>query len=142
GLSPDQLLAILAHELAHIRRHDFLVNGIQRAVECVLFYHPAVWWVSRRIRVERERCCDDLAVGVCGNRLLYAQALLTLEKARSAEPVLALPTAGVGVKDRVHRILGAKGANHDWQSAAAALVFAAILVGGGMLQPTLAGPAV
>ena len=140
GLSADQLLAILAHELAHIRRHDFLVNGIQRAVECVLFYHPAVWWVSGRIRVERERCCDDLAVSVCGDRLLYAQALVALEKARSAEPILALPTAGVGVKDRVRRILGVRGANRDWQSAAAALVFAAILVGAGMLQPTLAGP--
>jgi ankyrin repeat protein/beta-lactamase regulating signal transducer with metallopeptidase domain len=142
GLSADQLLSILAHELAHIRRHDFLVNGIQRAVECVLFYHPAVWWVSGRIRVERERCCDDLAVSVCGDRLLYAQALVALEKARSAEPLLALPTAGVGVKDRVRRILGVSSANRDWQSAAAALVFAVILVGAGMFQPTLARPAV
>src|SRR5688572_1575078 len=142
GLSADQILAILAHELAHIRRHDFLVNGIQRAVECVLFYHPAVWWVSGRIRVERERCCDDLAVSACGDRLLYAQALVALEKARPAEPILALPTAGVGVKDRVRRVLGVGGANRDWQSAAAALVFAAILVGAGMLQPTLAGPTV
>ena len=141
GLSTDQLLAVLAHELAHIRRHDFLVNGIQRAVECVLFYHPAVWWVSGRIRVERERCCDDLAVRVCGDRLLYAQALVALEKARSAELILALPTAGIGVKDRVRRILGA-GANRDWQSAVAALVFAAILVGAGMFQPTIAGPTI
>jgi beta-lactamase regulating signal transducer with metallopeptidase domain len=135
GLSADQLLAVLAHELAHIRRHDFLVNGIQRAVECVLFYHPAVWWVSGRIRVERERCCDDLAVTVCGDRLIYAQALVALEKARSVEPLLALPTAGVGVKDRVRRILGVRGANRDWQSAAAALAFAVILVGAGMWQP-------
>jgi ankyrin repeat protein/beta-lactamase regulating signal transducer with metallopeptidase domain len=135
GLSAGQLLAILSHELAHIRRHDFLVNGIQRAVECVLFYHPAVWWVSRRIRVERELCCDDLAVGVCGDRLIYVQALVALEKARSAEPVLALPTAGVGVKDRVRRILGVRSGNRDWQSAAAALVFAMILVGAGMWQP-------
>jgi beta-lactamase regulating signal transducer with metallopeptidase domain len=143
GLSADQLLAILSHELAHIRRHDFLVNGIQRAVECVLFYHPAVWWVSGKIRVERERCCDDLAVGVCGDRRIYAQALVALEKARSAEPVLALPTAGIGVKDRVRRILGIQGANRDWQSAAAALVFAAILVGAGMWQPpTLTASAV
>ena len=64
GLSPDHLLAVLAHELTHIRRHDFLVNGVQRAVECVLFYHPAVWWISGRMRVERERCCDDVAVRV------------------------------------------------------------------------------
>jgi ankyrin repeat protein/beta-lactamase regulating signal transducer with metallopeptidase domain len=137
GLSADQLLAILSHELAHIRRHDFLVNGLQRAVECVLFYHPAVWWVSGRIRVERERCCDDLAVGVCGDRLIYVQALVALEKARSAEPVLAVPSAGVGVKDRVRRLLGVRGADRDWQSAAAALVFAMILVGAGMWQPPI-----
>jgi ankyrin repeat protein/beta-lactamase regulating signal transducer with metallopeptidase domain len=142
GLTADQLLAVLAHELAHIRRHDFLVNGVQRAIECVLFYHPAVWWISGRIRVERERCCDDAAVRVCGNRVVYAQALVALEKARSAEPVLALPTAGYRVTDRVRRILGAR-ASRDWQSAAAALLFAAILVGAGMFQPpTLAGPAI
>jgi ankyrin repeat protein/beta-lactamase regulating signal transducer with metallopeptidase domain len=134
GLSPDHLLAILAHELAHIRRHDFFVNGLQRAVECVLFYHPAVWWVSRRMRVERELCCDDLAVRVCGNRLVYANALVALEDARIAAPLLALPTAGAGVADRVRRILGIR-ANRDWQSVAAALVFAAILLGAGMWQP-------
>src|SRR5689334_1133166 len=62
GLDPDQWTAVLAHELAHIRRHDYLVNLLQTAVETILFYHPAVWWVSRRIRQEREHCCDDLAV--------------------------------------------------------------------------------
>jgi ankyrin repeat protein/beta-lactamase regulating signal transducer with metallopeptidase domain len=141
GLSSDHLLAILAHELAHIRRHDFLVNGVQRAVECVLFYHPAVWWISGRMRVERERCCDDLAVSVCGDRMVYVRALVALENARVATPILALPTAGAGVADRVRRILG-RGVNRDWQSAVAALVFAAILVGAGMWQPTLAGPVV
>ncbi|HET9217059.1 MAG TPA: ankyrin repeat domain-containing protein [Terriglobia bacterium] len=141
GLSPDHLLAILAHELAHIRRHDFLVNGMQRAVECVLFYHPAVWWISGRMRVERERCCDDVAVQVCGDRLVYVRALVALENARAATPILALPTAGAGVADRVRRILGIRGGSRDWQSAVAALVFAAILVGAGMWQPTLAGPA-
>jgi ankyrin repeat protein/beta-lactamase regulating signal transducer with metallopeptidase domain len=141
GLSADHLLAILAHELAHIRRHDFLVNGVQRAVECVLFYHPAVWWISGRMRVERELCCDDLAVRVCGDRMVYVRALVALEDARAAEPIFALPTAGAGVADRVRRLLG-RGANRDWQSAVAALVFAAILVGAGTWQPTLAGPAV
>jgi ankyrin repeat protein/beta-lactamase regulating signal transducer with metallopeptidase domain len=141
GLSADHLLAILAHELAHIRRHDFLVNGVQRAVECVLFYHPAVWWISSRMRVERERCCDDLAVRVCGDRMVYVRALVALENARAAVPILALPTAGAGVADRVRRILGIRGANRDWQSAVAALMFAAILVSAGLWQPTLAGPA-
>ncbi|MHC5540278.1 M56 family metallopeptidase, partial [Singulisphaera rosea] len=65
-LTVDQLEALLAHELAHIRRLDFLVNSFQVIVEALLFFHPAVWWVSGRIRVEREHCCDDLAVDLCG----------------------------------------------------------------------------
>jgi bla regulator protein blaR1 len=70
GLSPLQLQAILAHELAHVRRHDYLVNLLQSAVEILLFYHPAVWWISAEIRAERENCCDDLAIAVCGHRRL------------------------------------------------------------------------
>jgi beta-lactamase regulating signal transducer with metallopeptidase domain len=65
GLAPSQLEAILAHELAHIRRHDYLVNLFQAWVESLMFYHPAVWWISRCIREERENCCDDLVMGVC-----------------------------------------------------------------------------
>src|SRR5207248_10932295 len=59
GLDESQIAAVLAHELAHVRRHDYLVNMLQSAVETVLFFHPAVWWISRRIREERELCCDD-----------------------------------------------------------------------------------
>jgi hypothetical protein len=65
GLSPAQIEALLAHELAHVHRHDYLVNLLQSFAEVVLFYHPAVWWLSRRVRTERELCCDDLAVGLC-----------------------------------------------------------------------------
>ena len=72
GFSPEQVEALIVHELAHIRRHDYLVNLLQAAVETVLFYHPAVWWVSGRIRAEREHCCDDLAVTIC-DRLVYAR---------------------------------------------------------------------
>ena len=82
GLKPHQLEAILAHELAHIRRHDYLVNLLQTLVETLLFYHPAVWWLSRRIRAERENCCDDLAVSLCGDPYTYAQALADLEELR------------------------------------------------------------
>ena len=78
GLDEAQLEAVLAHELAHIRRYDYLVNLLQNAVETLLFYHPAVWWVSSRIREEREHCCDDLAVAVCGDVILYAGALAKL----------------------------------------------------------------
>ena len=78
GLSPEQLQAILAHELAHVRRHDYLVNLLQSMVETLLFYHPATWWVSAQVRAEREHCCDDLAVEVCGDRLVYVSALAEL----------------------------------------------------------------
>ena len=71
GLPASQLEAILAHELAHIRRHDYLVNLLQTLVETVFFYHPGVWWLSRQIRNERENCCDDLAVAVVGSGVDY-----------------------------------------------------------------------
>ena len=83
GLDEDQLRAILAHELAHIRRYDYLVNILQSAIEVILFYHPAIWWLSHRIRAERENCCDDLAVACCGDTLLYARTL-ALEELRAA----------------------------------------------------------
>ncbi len=62
GLTIQQIEALLAHELAHVRRHDYLVNLLQSVVETLLFYHPAVWWMSRQVRAEREHCCDDLAL--------------------------------------------------------------------------------
>ena len=72
GLAADQLEAILAHELAHIRRYDYVVNLCESAIETLLFYHPAVWWISRRICAERENCCDDRAVELCGDPLVYS----------------------------------------------------------------------
>jgi beta-lactamase regulating signal transducer with metallopeptidase domain len=68
GLTVQQLEALLAHELAHISRHDYLVNLLQNIVETLLFYHPAVWWVSRKIRYGRENCCDDITVSVSKDR--------------------------------------------------------------------------
>jgi hypothetical protein len=76
GLSIEQIEAILAHELAHIRRHDPLINLIQRVIETFLFFHPAVWWVSRCIRLERENSCDDAAMSAGMERHTYAQSLL------------------------------------------------------------------
>ena len=77
GLGPHQLAAILSHEMAHIRRCDPIINLVQRIVEALLFFHPATWWISRRISIERENCCDDLAAAGCG-RLTYAGALLRM----------------------------------------------------------------
>jgi len=104
GLTPLQLQAIIAHELAHVRRHDYLINLLQAMVETLLFYHPAVWWVSAEVRAEREHCCDDLAVAVCGDRLVYVSALAeltTLER-----HTLALAATDGSLLTRVRRILG------------------------------------
>ena len=117
GLAPAQLEAILAHELAHIRRYDYLVNLIQTVVETLFFYHPAVWWISRRLRLERERCCDDVAVEACGNRIRYAEALAAIEEVRGAaapagSPRLARAAVGIGAAggrdlvERIRRVLG------------------------------------
>ncbi len=111
NLTPQQLEAILAHELAHVRRHDYLANFLQTIVETLLFYHPAAWWISRRIRAERENACDDLAVSVLdGNAVAYARALTIIERLRKAtEPQLAMAADGGGrdgsLRFRIHRLL-------------------------------------
>jgi len=108
GLDPRALEAILAHELAHVRRHDYLVNLLQSLLETLLFYHPAVWWLSRQIRVERELCCDDLAVALCGDPLLYSKALARLEELREAgcpPPHLATAADGGSLMNRIQRLL-------------------------------------
>ncbi|HXU33231.1 MAG TPA: M56 family metallopeptidase [Thermoanaerobaculia bacterium] len=123
GLSPWQLEAVLAHELAHVRRHDALVNLLQAAVETLLFFHPTVWWVSGQVRAERENCCDDLAVAVCGNRLSYARALADLEGLRAPLPPLALAADGGSLLDRVRRLVGAPAppAGRSWLAGLLAL---------------------
>jgi uncharacterized protein (TIGR03435 family) len=105
GLTPEQVSAILAHELAHVRRHDAVVNLAQTIAETLLFYHPAVWWVSSRIRAEREHCCDDVALTVSGDAYAYASALAELETWRSAPPALSLAATGGPLLRRVARVL-------------------------------------
>lgn len=104
NLSVQQVESILAHELAHIRRRDYLINLLQSAVEILLFYHPAVWWVSSRMRVERENCCDDIAVEICGDVQTYARALVALEDLRHA-PALAVAANGGSLLFRIRRLL-------------------------------------
>jgi uncharacterized protein (TIGR03435 family) len=106
GLTIEQLETILAHEIAHIRRHDYLVNILQLIVETVLFYHPAVWWTSRQIRREREMCCDDIAVGTCGDPVIYARALSTLARQRLATPAYTMSSTGGTLLERIQRLLG------------------------------------
>jgi beta-lactamase regulating signal transducer with metallopeptidase domain len=104
GLNPNQLEALLAHELAHIRRNDFLINLIQTVIETLLFYHPAVWWLSQRIRTEREHCCDDIAVQVCENSVIYARALATMEELRG-RPTLTMAADGGSLLARIRRLI-------------------------------------
>ena len=105
NLTPSQVEAILAHELVHIRRHDFAVNVAQTVAETLLFYHPGVWWLSGRIRVEREHCCDDAAVELSGDAVEYARALTELEAWRSSGTTLALGVTTGSLGSRVRRIL-------------------------------------
>lgn len=109
GLSASQLETILAHELAHIRRHDYLVNLLQSVAETALFFHPAVWWISSRIREERELCCDDIAVAACGNELEYAEALAALAQQRHDSAQFAMSAAGGSLLGRIQRILSGSG---------------------------------
>lgn len=101
-LTPAQLDAIIAHELAHVRRHDYLVNVGQMVIESLLFYHPAVWWVSRRVREARELCCDDLVVQTT-DRLTYAEALSRIAASGLRMPAVA--ASGGNLRDRVVRVL-------------------------------------
>ncbi|ARD44589.1 hypothetical protein A3Q33_09870 [Colwellia sp. PAMC 21821] len=111
GLTPQQLDMLLLHELAHIRRHDYLVNFFQTLVEILLFFHPAVSWVSKQMRNEREYCSDDIAVQHCGSSLAYAHTLADTaslcEKHRHHTiPNMAMAASGGDLKQRVVRLLG------------------------------------
>jgi GWxTD domain-containing protein len=129
GLSPIQIEAIFAHELAHIRRHDYLVSVFQSLVEAVLFYHPAVWWVSQQMRKEREDCCDDLAVSISGDCLAYARALSFLEERRSSHPAVALGANGGVLAMRIRRLLGYKDAPaYSWLAAGTQLAVVVVAV--------------
>lgn len=113
GLAPQQIEALLAHELAHLARHDVLCNTLQLCGETLLFYHPLVWWLSTQIRDAREQRCDDLVIQVLGDRAVYARALYSLEEARATFSPLAVGAKGTSATmsntqlvGRIRRILG------------------------------------
>ncbi|HWA94065.1 MAG TPA: M56 family metallopeptidase [Terracidiphilus sp.] len=106
GLSERQERAILAHELAHIRRYDAWANLLQAVIEAVFFYHPAVFWISKQIRREREHCCDDCAVRAIGSALEYAKALVLLEERRSLTEVrFSIGVYGGDLSMRIKRLV-------------------------------------
>ncbi len=134
-MQPEMLEAVIAHELAHIRRLDLWVNLAQRVTETLLFYHPAVWWLSNCLRSERELCCDELAVKTTGQRLTYATTLESVSRSRftAKQPVLA---AGLGEDNkptlsRVRHILGLCPTQRNcpfWLAGVIAVLFLAALV--------------
>lgn len=134
GLSTEQLEMLLAHELAHIRRQDYLVNLFQTFIEILLFFHPCVRWISNRVRVEREYCCDDMALKCCGDAKVYATALADAEVLRHGSiPQLAMAATGGDLKSRVLRIIGrhdcAQKYSETWHGIALAGLLSVALAG-------------
>ncbi len=99
SLPPNEVEAILIHELAHIHRKDFLVNVLQHIIEIVFFFNPAVWWVSALIKSERENCCDDIAVSQTDSKQNYIRALLSFEQFNLP---LAYPLANAFAGEKNH----------------------------------------
>jgi bla regulator protein blaR1 len=108
NLSFAEVEAVLAHELAHIARRDWIFNLVQAFVESIFYYHPAVWWISQVVRRERENACDDVALAATGNPLAFARALVQVQEMPAPVPALALALSGKRRRpllERVRRIL-------------------------------------
>jgi D-alanyl-D-alanine endopeptidase (penicillin-binding protein 7) len=128
GMPPDLLEALLAHEMAHIKRFDYLVNLGQNVVETLLFYHPAVWWISNRIRIEREQIADDLAARALGEPRRLALALSELEKLQFSSHRLAQAANGGDLISRIRRLVRPDTQALNWKAAIPVLGLAALSV--------------
>ena len=134
-----QIEALVLHELAHIRRRDALTNLFQIVVETLLFYHPAVWWVSNCLRHERENCCDDAAVALSGDVLSYARALTAIEEMRPAS-LFALAANGGGLQQRIVRLL--RPSARGRRSPLFAVIVSLACIGGYAALPPIPAPVV
>ncbi len=116
SLPPHEIESILAHELAHIRRNDFITNILQSMIEILFFYHPAVWFIAKHIENERENCCDDIAVAAIGNSLTYIKALTNLAtmKMNNLTPALAITGKNGGLLQRISRIARNTNLVNNW----------------------------
>lgn len=121
GMPPDLLQALLAHELAHIKRHDYLINLLQNVIETLLFYHPAVWWISKRIRAERELIADAVAARQLGEPRRLALALSELERLRFSHHQLAQAANGGDLMQRIQHLLRPVPQALNWKAALAML---------------------
>jgi beta-lactamase regulating signal transducer with metallopeptidase domain len=135
----DQLEAVLAHELAHIRRWDYFCNLLQTAIECLFFFHPAVWWMSKRTRELREMCCDEIAAKTCAHPGVYAEALLQMEEQRTEHMQLAVALHGSGgaLLQRIRRVMGEQTMEQGGMSGVR-IVVAGLLMAGLAAAPHLA----
>jgi beta-lactamase regulating signal transducer with metallopeptidase domain/HEAT repeat protein len=107
GLTLSQIEAILAHELAHVRRYDYAFNVLQTVLETLFFYHPAIWWLSKQLRDEREHACDELAVSLCGDDpIFYSRVLLTVEQWRGERISFAPAATGGSLALRIRKLIG------------------------------------
>ncbi|MDB4778061.1 M48 family metalloprotease [bacterium] len=129
GLPTAELESILAHELAHIRRHDYLVNLLQTIVETILFFHPAIWWLSHQIRIQREHCCDDVAISVSGDRVVFVKALKRLEEIRCQQDQLVMAATGGSLVQRIQRIVHGKTKRSPYGRFAGLAVLALLAAG-------------
>jgi D-alanyl-D-alanine endopeptidase (penicillin-binding protein 7) len=126
GMPPHLLEALLAHELGHVRRHDYLVNLLQNVIETLLFYHPAVWWLSRRIRAEREQIADDFAARHLGEPRRLALALSELENLQFSRHHLAQAANGGDLMGRIRRLLRPDVQALNWKAAIPVLGLAVV----------------
>lgn len=143
-LSPQHIEAIIAHELAHVRRCDYLVNLLQTVVETLFFHHPAVWWISRRVRLEREYCCDNAVVKLTSDQVNYARALTEIAERRDTLPHVAVAADGGSLVGRIRRILGMeressllRNRSAGWAIVALVFIAAAFAVGIGLSSHSL-----
>jgi beta-lactamase regulating signal transducer with metallopeptidase domain len=104
GIPTNQIEAIISHELAHIRRNDYIINVLQTIIETVFFFHPAVWYISSQIRKERENCCDDIALTVCEGSIIYAKALVSVQELSLGRQYSAVAFSGKNKKHLLNRI--------------------------------------
>ncbi len=140
GMPPELLEALIAHELGHVKRCDYLVNLVQNVVETLLFYHPAVWWISRCIRHEREQIADDLAANYLGEPRRLALALSELEKIQFSNNKLALAANGGDLMSRIKRLLRPDAQALNWKAALPVLGLAAALFAASVQVPAVAKP--
>lgn len=126
-LEVEEVEAILVHELGHIWHQDYLLNIIQSIIEVLFYFNPAVWWISALVRIERENCCDDMAVELCGNSILYAKSLMQLQAEEGNSPTLAMTLVGkrMPLLKRVQRILAP---SHNHSSAMEKLMITLLLL--------------